>query len=182
MAVTPGGCDPRRPRRPHAPLSELPVLQLQVAMQCLEAAVLSDEGLVLRGLALVQRGQMLMVLHQGLVGRRQPLLLPQQVLVLALLGRLLVLQLGVLRSERGVLGAQGGVLHLPRGRRGGLTEPVSPRMATAPTQEADIKPRGPSRQAAPATGTVVSELWNPSGGWGHSRPSRVAPSCAPPHR
>ena len=127
-------------RGPHTPVPELLVLQLQVPMQRLQAAVLADEGLVLRGLPLVERGQVLVVLQQRLVGRRQLLLLPLQVLILALLGRLLVLEQRVLRGERGTLGAQSGILHLPGGRRlrltagrpQGATRSVSPLAVTTP--------------------------------------------------
>ena len=105
-------------RRRHAPVPQLPVLQLQAAVQGLQAAVLADERLVLGGLPLVQCPQALVVLQQCLVGGRQLLLLLPQALVLALLGRLLALQQCVLGAERGALGGQRGVLHLPRGRRG----------------------------------------------------------------
>lgn len=129
-----------RRQRPHTPVPELLVLQLQVPMQRLQAAVLADEGLVLRGLPLVERGQVLVVLQQRLVGRRQLLLLLLQVLILALLGRLLVLEQRVLRGERGTLGAQSGILHLPGGRRlrltagrpQGATRSVSPLAVTTP--------------------------------------------------
>lgn len=93
----PGGPGP--PARQRAPLAELLVLQLQVAVQGLQAAVLVDEGLVLGGLPLVQRPQVLVVLQQRLVGGRQLLLLLLQALVLALLGRLLALQQCVLGAE-----------------------------------------------------------------------------------
>ena len=102
----------------HAPLPQLLVLQLQAAVQGLQAAVLADERLVLGGLPLVQRPQALVVLQQRLVGGRQLFLLLPQALVLTLLGRLLALQQCVLGAERGALGGQRGVLHLPRGRRG----------------------------------------------------------------
>lgn len=87
------------PPRRHIPLPQLSVLQLQVAMQCFQAAVLADEGLVLRGLPLVECAQVLVVLQQGLVGGRQLFLLLLQVLELALLGCLLVLEQRVLRGE-----------------------------------------------------------------------------------
>ena len=98
---------------PRAPLPERLVLQLQVPMQRLQAAVLADEGLELGGLALVQRAQVLVVLQQRLVGGLQPLLLLLHVLELALLGHLLVLEQRVLRSERGALGGQSGIFYLP---------------------------------------------------------------------
>lgn len=94
-----GDRNPGEPPRRHIPLPELPVLQLQVAMQCFQAAVLADEGLVLRGLPLVECAQVLVVLQQGLVGGRQLFLLLLQVLELALLGCLLVLEQCVLRGE-----------------------------------------------------------------------------------
>lgn len=107
----------------HAPLPELPVLQLQAAMQRLQAAVLADEGLVLRRLVLMQGAQVLVVLQQRLVRCRQPLLLFLQVLVLALLGRLLVLEQCVLCREGGTLRAERGILHLQAGRRPWLPGP-----------------------------------------------------------
>lgn len=98
------------------PLPKLLMLQLQVPMQCLQAAVLSDEGLILRGLALVQGTQVFMVLQQGLIGRCQLLLLLLQTLVFSLLGCVLALQHCVLRTECCVLGAQCRILHLQESR------------------------------------------------------------------
>lgn len=134
----------RLPARQRAPLAELLVLQLQVAVQGLQAAVLVDEGLVLGGLPLVKRPQVLVVLQQRLVGGRQLLLLLLQALVLALLGRLLALQQCVLGAERGALGGQGGVLHLPRGRRGwrltrGSGDPPGPGKDPAGTKDSSTR-------------------------------------------
>lgn len=97
----------------HTPLPECLVLQLQVSVQCLQAAVLVGEGLVLRGLALEERAQVLEVLLQGLVVRLQLLLLLLQVLKLPLLGLLLVLEQRELHGEQGTLGVQGGIFYLP---------------------------------------------------------------------
>lgn len=88
------------------------MLQLQVSVQRLQAAVLSDEGLILRGLALVQGTQVLMVLQQGLIRCCQLLLLLLQTFMFSLLGRVLALQHCVLCTECCVLGAQCRILHL----------------------------------------------------------------------
>lgn len=146
------------PRRLHAPVPELLVLQLEVPMQRLQAAVLADEGLVLGGLVLVERRQVLVVLQQRLVGRRQPLLLLLQVLDLALLGRLLVLEQRILRGERGALRAQGGILHLPGGRSFRITAGRAPGSHTprvpagrdrAKSRRLSPRQQGPSGQPTP---------------------------------